>query len=734
MSPLERRERLGLALLLTAYVVLAVGYSAATPLYESTDELRHVRYVRHIATYGDLPVQRAGAPRAQSHHPPLYYAVGALVTCWVGVEEDVYYQPQENPFWAYRYWEVGNDNKNQYIHGPDEAFPYRGITLVVYLLRWTTVLIGVVVVWLTYEMGREIFSHQPSLALASAALVAFIPQFLHLSGSVGNDVPAAACGAAVLLNCVLLTREDPTLRRDVMLGILMGLSLLTKLHLMGLLAPVGVAYVVAAWPRRDWRAVLRAGVVIGGLAAILSGWWFLRNWRLYGDPTGLRKLNELWAGRDAGRNWWVIGQAWPYLWTSLWGRFGYGQIPLPRWAYRGFLAFTLLGVVGHLVPRRSRHVARRSLLPLVTALVIFFAAVTYYMLVQPAGAMGRFLFPVLPAVAVLLVGGLAQLVPQRLESVVGMGTALAMMCVGACALLGVLRPAFAAPRSLGDAEIRNVPNRVDIEFGGQARLLGYEVTPRKIDPGETVEVTLYWQPLARTERNYAVFIHLMSEAGTMIAQRDTHPGLGRYPTTAWDPGGVFADTYRLQIPDTAYAPDEGYVQVGMYLPDGPRLLTGEGQDTVRIASVTVNPRSGELPNPLEVNFGDKVALAGYALDRRAARLGETIHVTLYWRALSAMEINYNVFVHVLGDENQIWARTDSPLTDEGVCTNRWEEGALVREERELVLAQDTPPGFYDLELGVYTREQGRLNVLADDGRSLGSRKLLTTIRVMERHD
>ncbi len=731
---MERGERIGLALLLIAYVVLAVGYSLVTPLYESTDELRHVRYVRHIATYGNLPLQRAGAPRAQSHHPPLYYALGALVSCWVNVDEDVYYQPKENPFWAYRYWEVGSDNKNQYVHGADEAFPYSGITLVVYLVRWMTVLIGALTVWLTYEMGREVFPHGPSLALASAALVAFTPQFLHLSGSVGNDVPAAACGAAVLLACLRVARQGVSLRKDVMVGILLGVSVLTKFHLVVLLAPVCVAYLLTAWPRRDWRAMLRAAIVILGLAAILLGWWFLRNWHLYGDPTGMSKLNELWAGRDAGESWWVIPQAWPHLWTSLWGRFGYGQVPLPAWIYSGLLVLSVVSVAGYLVPGRRRQAPLINLLPLVMAVVVFVIAVTYYVLIQPAGAMGRFLFPVLPAVGVLLMVGLARLVPQNSESLLGLTLTVAMACLGVYALLGVLRPAFAAPRPLGEDAIARIPHRVDVDFGDVGRLLGYDVTPREVEPGGTVEVTLYWQSLARTEREHAVFVHLMSDAGTMIAQRDTYPGLGRYPTTAWDPGTVFADTYRLQISETAYAPDEGYVQVGLYLPDGPRITTGQGDDAVQLARVEVNPRPGQFPNPLEVNFGDRVALVGYSLDRRAAPPGETIKLTLHWRALSEMDINYNVFVHVLGEENQIWARSNSPLTDEGVCTNRWRRDTVVAEVRELALAEDTPPGFYDLELGLYTRDHGRLDVLAEDGRSLGSRTLLTTVRVVADDD
>jgi 4-amino-4-deoxy-L-arabinose transferase-like glycosyltransferase len=727
-------KRVALGVVMVAYLALAVGYSLADPLYESTDELRHVRYVRHIVTYRNLPVQTSGAPRAQSHHPPLYYALGALVSCWVPVEQDVYYQPPENPFWAYRYWEVGSDNKNQYVHGPDEHFPFGGITLAVYLVRWMTVLIGAGVVWLTHRIGLKVFPDQPALALGVAALVAFNPQFLYLSGAVNNDVPAALWGPAVLLVCVRVVEEGPRTRTDVVLGVLFGLALLTKIHLVVLLVPIELAYGLTLRQERDGRAFLRANLIILGLAVLISGWWFGRNQILYGDPLGVGAHGQLWNSRSPSEGWWAIEQELPYLWSSLWGRLGYGQVVMPQVVYHGLLIFTVFALAGYLVPRRRILSLATSAVMVVTVLV-FVAWVLYYTLVQPAGARGRFLFPALPAIAILLIGGLSRFLPRRLNWITG-GVVTGMMgTLAVYALVGVLAPAFASPRPLGQSEIESIPHPMDnlsgVDFEGKARLLGYDVTPQQIDPQNTVEVTLYWQALARTDQNLVVFVHILSDAGTMIAQRDTHPGLGRYPTTAWDPGVVFADTYRVHIPQAAYAPDQGYVQVGLYYPEGPRLKTDDGRDAVRLAPVTVRPRPGDVPNPLNVNFGDKVALIGYTLDQRIARPGETMRLTLYWRALNPMTVNYSLFVHVLGDENQIWANSDVPLTDQAVCTNRWEPGTLVKEVRELTLVEATPAGFYDIELGLHASGQGRLQILAQDGRQVSSRLLLTTIRVLD---
>jgi len=678
---------------------------------------------------------------------------------------DSYYEHPTNPYWGYRYWEVGDDNKNQYLHGDDESFPFRGVALAVYVVRWMTVLIGAGVVWLTYRIGREIFPDRPTLAVGGAALVAFNPQFTYLSGAVNNDVPAALCSAAVLLVCVRMVRDGPSVRTDVTLGVLYGLALLVKFNLLALLPLVGLAYLVAAWPTRahtstpphphtlNWRVLLRGTIIVLGLATVISGWWFWRNYMLYGDPTGMSKVNELWAGRPASENWWAIRQSLPYLWSSLWGRFGYGQVPLPQLVYQGLLVFCVLALAGYLLPRRgSLPLATLSLLG--AAVLIFTAVVFYYILIQPAGAMGRFLFPGLPAFALLLCLGLSRFLPRRLTWVASLVVTAGMAALAVYALVGVLTPAFARPRPLTASAIETVPNSTDVEFGhvspppwrgdkrGVARLLGYQVTPTVVEPGGEVEVTLYWQALTRTDQNHTVFVHLLSEVGTMVAQRDTYPGLGRYPTTAWEPGVAFTDTYRVPVPETAYAPDVGYIQVGLYLPDGPRLTTQDGRDALRLATVEIRPRSASLlsslegggrgvPNPMDANFGDQAALVGYSLDRRVVRPGETIRLTLYWQALAPLETNYSVFAHLLGVKDQVWGSSDGWPAGGNRPTSLWKPGQIVEDVRDLTVGLTTPPGFYDIEVGLYDSSGARLPVIAEDGRWLGSRVLLSKIRVLD---
>jgi len=50
-----------------------------------------------------------------------------------------------------------------------------------------------------------------------------------------------------------------------------------------------------------------------------------------------------------------------------------------------------------------------------------------------------------------------------------------------------------------------------------------------------------------------------------VAQRDSYPGLGRYPTRRWRPGEIIKDMYPVRIPATARAPAQARVLAGMYL-------------------------------------------------------------------------------------------------------------------------------------------------------------------------
>jgi hypothetical protein len=110
---------------------------------------------------------------------------------------------------------------------------------------------------------------------------------------------------------------------------------------------------------------------------------------------------------------------------------------------------------------------------------------------------------------------------------------------------------------------------LDVVLGDDVRLLGYDLATTSIEPGGALELTLYWQALRQIEHFYAVFNHLVGPDGTVIAQADSWPQGGAYPTLYWLPNEVVEDSYTILVPpDTP--PGEYTLRVGMY--DG---ATGE---------------------------------------------------------------------------------------------------------------------------------------------------------------
>ena len=529
-------------IILAAFIAISFAYSVVNPLHEATDELRHYRFVRHIVQRGSLPVQGQGGCSAQGHHPPLFYALGAAATFWIDTGQDVCYEPPRNPFWNYRYWEVGVDNKNQYLHYADESFPWYGGALAAHLVRGLNVFIGAGVVYLTWLIGRAIWPKRPYLALGGAAFVAFNPMFAYMAGAVNNDVIAAFSSAAVMLACVRLLWDEDGLNWHwgAALGLLYGMALMSKFNLAALAVVVETAVTYVAWQKRQWRRWWQVNLLIAGLTLLIAGWWFARNQLLYGELTGFQTMTELWGGRDPSSSFWLAVSEIPYAWTSLWGRFGYGQIPLPSPFYDGLRWLTRFALLGLLVPfvralfergllerRFDELQAGGMALALQGVTVLLFSAVLFnYMMLSTAGPMGRFFFPALPSLGLLVFYGLSRWLSlftrhgeaegaeqkekragRWLAGIVNGG----MVVLTLVALLGYLRPAYARPPEFGGETA--VPHPTNAQFGGFVELNGYEVTPTIVRPGAPITIELYWEVIGQPPGNYLLFVHLIDEQG-----------------------------------------------------------------------------------------------------------------------------------------------------------------------------------------------------------------------------
>lgn len=751
-----------LFIVLAVFLLLAVAGSVINPLHEATDELRHYRFVQHIVQLHRLPVQGEMPCQAQGHHPPLFYALAALATFWIGTEREVCAEPPNNPFWQYRYWEVGRDNKNLYLHGADEAFPWHGEALAAHIARFVNILIGAGTVVLTWLLARVIWPGRPYLALGSVAFVAFNPMFVFMSGAINNDVIAAFSGTAVLYACVVLVTSPTGLSRrwGLVLGGLYALALMSKFSLAVVVVLIAVSETYVAWQRKQWRLWLEVALIAGVVTAVLAGWWFARNQMLYGEPTGVERLTELWGVRNPADSWGLAIHELPYTWTSLWGRFGYGQIPLPEWMYLGLRWLVGLGLAGLAVPfvRRQWGELRPTAVPLFLLaldVVLLFAVLFNYLLISPAGAMGRFFFPALPALAILTfygwsrwgdwiwgdweIGRLGDSPISNLQSPISIFAWLInglMALLTAVALFSFLRPAYARPPEF--AANMSVPNPTNAQFDAFVNLRGYELSAQTVQPGDELVVKLYWEVTGQPPGNYLLFAHLMNGDGLMIAQRDTHPGLGNFPSSQWQVGDRFVDTIRLHMPETMLAPDEATLSIGLYAPGAYRLgitaANGAGLgDALPLGTINLQPAPGDVPNPLNQDFDNKLRLVGYEYNNRVLRPEDVLAVTLYWQAVAPLDRDYEVEVAVCDDPCPDWlgARVTAvnPITP---ATSTLRPQQVISDTVLLSLPGNLPPGVYLIHVALIdplTKEPQ--NVLAADGHILDDRLLLAQIRIIE---
>jgi hypothetical protein len=126
------------------------------------------------------------------------------------------------------------------------------------------------------------------------------------------------------------------------------------------------------------------------------------------------------------------------------------------------------------------------------------------------------------------------------------------------------------------------------EFGAVATLLGYDISPRTVKPGQTLNLTLYWQAAGSTARPYAVFTHLLGADQHIYGQHDSQPVNDTRPTTGWLPGEIIVDRHSMVVkPETP--PGDYVLEIGLYDPVNDRRLdvvTGDGNPADHVMLTT----------------------------------------------------------------------------------------------------------------------------------------------------
>lgn len=287
--------------------------------------------------------------------------------------------------------------------------------------------------------------------------------------------------------------------------------------------------------------------------------------------------------------------------------------------------------------------------------------------------------------------------------------------IGKSVKLGPVRVLPAAkPPAVPDLAIQHTLNtRV-----GPFTLLGYSLSRENASTGESIPITLFWRADQRPDADYAFQIRFGDKSSAALPLASP-----AFPTSQWRAGEIVRAQYLVQIPPDASA---GAFDLQLNL-SGANNLTA---DLLQQFSVEKTDRVFVAPNSQfkqDANFGNLVGLTGYDLSSPQIKAGDTLTVTLDWKALGKMDKAYTVFVHLLDKDSKVAAQKDSQPMNGARATPTWVEGEYLSDSYALALKPDVAPGEYRVEIGWYDAADpafARLQSIDPGGNGTGDHVIL----------
>lgn len=765
------------------FVMLGLGYSMLTPIFENSDETLHYPYVKHLADGRGLPLAIPGQLWGQEGtQPPLYYGLVAATTSWID-SDNLPELLQPNPHWLFtEVRSLINDNQNRVLHGLADAFPYRRAALAIHIGRWGSLAFGLLAVITTFFLARYLFPHDLPLTLTATALVALNPQFIRVAATVSNDSLSVALTTLTVLAALKFTSAWPLVQpgsrrgtkvrcvgefRPLLLGLLAGLALLTKLSggVAMFLAAVIICWRLFFLGKKRQTAL---PVVIHWLAfmsvitTILTGWWFLRNYLLYGEWLALETHLNL-----AGRGTLSLNEVWNLraeVERTYWATFGWGQIRPPEWVYRLFAWATRLGLIGLTVALLGKlvltekvssllpNLEKIKLEPIILLLLWAVLNLTLYLRwVMEVGSVShsRLMFPAITPISLLLALGWHAWLPHRLAGWFSSLVIILLLTLNVYSLGWLIYPAFTPspllnkpagePLPLGwvnwQIQRDSVSEKATIGslFSNEASSTGFTFLKslelsegqvyshnqsatmpkpiRQVSQGDTIIVEALWRTLAPLDKNYSVAVVLLSPAGDVLARRETYPGLGLRPTRTLRSGDTFRDLYPLKLQGNVAEPIVARATINLFDFDSasragfPALDAAGNEVTAMVGQIKVVPSPWPRHQPsniTHVNFGNAIALIGYDLHPPSSKMEARSSLILYWQSLTPVATDYILFLHLLDANGNLITQADAPPTNNAYPTSWWSPGEIIAD-RHLLPALTGPTtlrlGLYDLASG-----------------------------------
>jgi len=359
-------------------LVVRLAYAFVTPPFQAPDEYSHYSYVKFLHTFRALPVQSNPAIQPEEleyHQPPLYYLMSAV------------------------------------LFPSTELIAARPLMT----MRFMNIMLSMLTIAIVYYFASSVFKENPFVVALMCTVVALLPTYSYLSATMRNGILATFFASLGFYLCskAVLDNEQQRHARWSWIGAVAGLAMLSKLSSIGFVA---AAVILLLGTSSGWRVSLhRAAWFVLGVAST-AGWWFWRNWIVYGQWLKVIENGDGYVPPPV--SWEHEKHSAIVIFKTFWAVFGrinefhFADIYRLCWILAGL---ALLGVVRYLVQRR-RDLPKPIAVFFVLAIGVSLAS-TFYYAHNYNSDQGRYMFPALIPIVTFLSLGLSTLIPARYHRV-----------------------------------------------------------------------------------------------------------------------------------------------------------------------------------------------------------------------------------------------------------------------------------------------------------------------------
>lgn len=404
-----------------------VAWSFAVPIFECPDEPDHWKYAQYLRENHSPPPFSAAF--IEGSHPPLYYLFIAPLASECPVPRSTYTYSSDDI-------RVSTSSPRFFQNAPADFERYWPIRAA----RMVTVLISLCTVLLCYLAGREA-SGSPATGFLVAGLVAFLPEFSFRGMNVSNDALLTAFCALATYLMVLLVKRGFDWKTGVLAAVAIAGAFLSKMSAIFLPAPLGLAIV---FDSASWRSKLVRTAALGSLLLAIVSPWLWHNLHIYGDPFARTVMYSALGGqvrlKPLSSPYFVANI--PVLAASFVGLFGWMNLLLPKWVYALYFLLLAFGAWSWAEGFLRRRIDRKLSL-LLLSIVALNLMIVLELNVDFDQPQGRYMFPALPAIALLLAMGLESLPfwSSKVSRLVAAGWAAANLIILVCVVIPAYWPA-----------------------------------------------------------------------------------------------------------------------------------------------------------------------------------------------------------------------------------------------------------------------------------------------------